>query len=118
MGGLVWVWLRRGSLSVPTLAVRILCVLLLCLPTLHPWYFMPLVVLLPFARSWAVAVWTASVGVYWLHGLQILALGTWIETLWVTALAHLPAVFLVLIEAFGPIREPAQPLPIGRSFHA
>jgi hypothetical protein len=120
-GGLTWLWLRRGSAPLPTLAVRMLGVLLLCLPTLHPWYFIAVVVLLPFARSWALAVWTASAGLYWLHGVRILDLGTWAETPWVTALAHLPAVFLMLYEVFGPQREPREPgrIPrIGRCIHA
>jgi hypothetical protein len=119
--GLTWLWLRRGSAPLPTLAVRMLGVLLLCLPTLHPWYFIAVVVLLPFARTWALAVWTASAGIYWLHGVQILAIGDWIETPWVTALAHLPAVTLMLVEVFGPLREPCEPgrLPIiGRYIHA
>ncbi len=120
-GGLTWLWLRRGAAPLPTLTVRMLGVLLLCLPTLHPWYFIAVVVLLPFARSWALAVWTACAGIYWLHGVQILAIGDWIETPWVTAMAHLPAVTLMLVEVFGPAREAREPgrLPlIGRFFHA
>lgn len=119
--GLTWLWLRRGGAPLPTLTVRMLGVLLLCLPTLHPWYFTGVVVLLPFARSWALAVWTASAGVYWLHGVRILALGAWSETPWVTALAHLPAIALMMIEVFGPLREAPEPahLPrITRFFHA
>jgi hypothetical protein len=100
-------WLRRGGAPLPTLVVRSLGVLLLCLPTLHAWYFIPLVVLLPFARSWALAVWTAMAGVYWLHGVEILASGAWTETRWVTATAHLPALVLMAYEAFGPQREAA-----------
>jgi len=120
-GGLTWLWLRRGSAPLPTLTVRMLGILLLCLPTLHPWYFTAVVVLLPFARSWGLAVWTASAGVYWLHGVRILAIGEWIETPWVTALAHLPAIVLMLVEAFGPLREAKEPgrVPrIGRRLHA
>ncbi len=116
--GLTWLWLRCGSAPLPTLTVRMLGVLLLCLPTLHPWYFIAVVVLLPFARSWALAVWTASAGVYWLHGVQILASGDWIETPWVTALAHLPAVGLMLVEVCGPLRKAHEPgrLPLLEGF--
>ena len=121
MFGSSWLWLRRGGAPLPTLVVRLLGVLLLCLPTLHPWYFIAIVVLLPFARSWALAVWTATAGVYWLHGLQILALGAWFETPWVTAVAHLPAMALMAWEVFGPRSEAREPgrLPlIGRFIHA
>ena len=116
--GLTWLWLRRGTTTLPTLAVRMLGVLLLCLPTLHPWYFIMVVVLLPFTRSWALALWTASAGVYWLHGLQILATGVWVETLWVTALAHLPALFLIVVEVVNPARELDRPPSAGRFHHA
>ncbi len=108
-GGLAWLWLRRGSAPLPTLTVRLLGLFLLCLPTLHPWYFIGIVVLLPFARSWALPLWTACAGIYWLHGVRILAIGDWAETPWVTALAHLPVVALMLWEAFGPLREPREP---------
>lgn len=103
--GLWWLWRRRAGAPLPTLAVRSLGVLLLCLPTLHPWYFIVLVVLLPFARTWALPVWTACAGIYWLHGFGMLSTGTWSETPWVTALAHLPAIAVMAYEAFGPLRE-------------
>jgi len=121
VGGLAWVWLRRGAAPTPTLAVRLITVLLLCLPTLHPWYLTVVAVLLPFARSWALAVWTATVGVYWLHGIEMLAVGEWIETGWVTTVAHLPAIGLMVFEIFGPPREAREPgklpFPVG-SAHA
>ncbi len=104
-----WLWRRRAGAPLPTLAVRAFGVLLLCLPTLHPWYFIVVVALLPFARTWALPVWTALAGVYWLHGVGMLPTGTWSETPLVTALAHLPAVGLMAWEAFGPRREPAEP---------
>jgi hypothetical protein len=107
--GVGWLWLRRGGAPLPTLCVRLLAVLMLCLPTLHPWYFMAIVVLLPFARSWALAVWTGMAGVYWLHGLEMAQVGHWTETPWVTALAHLPAVGLMAYEVFGPWREQQEP---------
>jgi cellulose synthase/poly-beta-1,6-N-acetylglucosamine synthase-like glycosyltransferase len=104
--GAWWLWRRRAGAPLPTLAVRFLGVLLLCLPTLHPWYFIVVVVLMPFARTWALPLWTASAGVYWLHGMGMLKTGTWGETAWVTALAHLPAMVVMAYEAFGPFREP------------
>ena len=64
---------------------------------------------MPFARSWALPVWSATVGVYWLHGMAIQEQGTWVETPWVTALAHLPVITVMLWEMFGPVKEPQEP---------
>lgn len=85
------VWLRHRDEPAPRLALRLLAVLLLCLPTLHPWYFLAIVPLLPFATGWWLPLWTALAGIYWLHGIAMQTTGTWTETPWVTALAHLPA---------------------------
>jgi len=96
----VYLW-RRGQAdgtAPATLTARLLAVLLLCVPTLHPWYFAPLVLLLPFTRSWALLLWTALAPIYWLHGLAMPG-GAWAELPWVTALAHLPAVALLAWEA-------------------
>ncbi len=108
VAGLAWLWIRRGGAPAPTLTVRALAVVLLCSPTLHPWYFIALVFFLPFARTWALPLWTACAPVYWLHGVAIQSTGAWTETRWVTALAHWPAVLLMAWEAFGPAREPRE----------
>lgn len=106
--GLGWLWIRRGGAAAPTWTVRALAVVLLCSPTFHPWYFIAVVLLLPFARTWALPVWTASASIYWLHGVAIRANGIWAETSWVTTIAHWPAILLMSWEAFGPIREPRE----------
>ena len=87
-------WLHRcfKDVALITRAVAFSTLLLLCLPTIHPWYFTMLVVLLPFSDSRILPVWTAGAGLYWLHGLRILETGAWTETLWVTAVAHLPII--------------------------
>ena len=67
--------------------------------------------MLPFARSQTLPLWTAMAGVYWLHGEAMLASGSpWNETPWVTALAHFPAMALMLWESLGPVREIQEPL--------
>lgn len=111
--GAVWLWARRGAAALPTLVVRSLALLLLCLPTLHPWYLIVVAALLPFARTWALPLWTCLAGVYWLHGLAMLDTGVWTETPWVTAAAHLPVVLLMIFEVVGPLREPAEPGRLG-----
>ncbi len=89
---------RMAGRPLPERAVAFTVVMFLCLPTMHPWYLVALVVLLPFSRSWALPLWTAGAGIYWLHGMRILDTGAWIETRWVTALAHLPALALLAWE--------------------
>lgn len=109
--GSLELWRRRGGARLPTLCLRQFALLLLCLPTLHPWYFVALLPLLPFARGQALPLWTAMAGVYWLHGEAMLASGSpWSETPWVTALAHFPAMALMLWESLGPAREIPEPL--------
>lgn len=103
-GGLIWL-LRRSSHELPaSRAARALGLLLLCLPTLHPWYFTTLVVLLPFTQSRALLGWTLAAPCYWLHGIAIGADGTWANWPPATALAHLPFVGWMLLESFGPLR--------------
>jgi len=92
--------------------VRLFAVLLICLPTLHPWYLAPLVMLLPFVRSWALVAWTAMAPLYWLHGLA-LASGVWHEVAWVTLLAHGPALAWLGWEVVsGPLRRAPQARPL------
>lgn len=81
---------------------QLFAVLLVCLPTLHPWYLAPLALLLPFTRTWALVVWTAFTPVYWLHGLGMSPDVPWAELGWVTALAHAPAAVVLLFEVLAP----------------
>ncbi len=104
---LVWRW--RAQATLPTTVAWSLAMLLICLPTLHPWYFLVLVALLPFTRSWALALWTASAGLYWLHGIRMAQVGGWTETPWVTVLAHWPAMVLLAVEGVRCRRSCALP---------
>ena len=82
---------------------RLFGLLLLCLPTLHPWYLLPLVLFLPLLpRSPGFLVWTAMAPMYWLHGLAMIENnGAWAEHETVTLLAHTPALLLLLWECTG-----------------
>jgi len=80
-------------------SMNAIALLLLCLPTLHPWYLMILLPYLPLARGWCLIVWTSMAGVYWLHGLKMNAIGEWAEDPVVTLLAHTPALLIFLYEA-------------------
>jgi hypothetical protein len=73
----------RASLTVPitTLLIRLFAVLLLCLPTMHPWYFMVVVSLLPFTRSYGLLAWTA---------LAPVAVQSWPMCRWVKRLTGAP----------------------------
>lgn len=97
--GAWWIWHARSGLALPQLILRFATVLLLCLPTLHAWYLLLLVPLLPWSCGWALPLWTALGGMYVLHGVRIQQQGSWVETPWVTALAHLPALALLLWES-------------------
>ncbi len=93
---------RRSPDAQPLeLTVRLLAMLLVCLPTLHAWYLAPLALLLPFTRSWGLTLWVAMAPVYWLHALANTQPTDFLEIPWVTALAHLPALALLAYEAFG-----------------
>lgn len=99
---------RRASADAPLeLALKLLAMLLLCLPTLTPWYLALLVPLLPFSRSWGLVLWTAMAPMMWLHATADLQSGDQNEVPWITALANLPAVALLAWESFG--REHARP---------
>lgn len=117
--GFVWLLWRSRDESLPSRMARALGLLLLCLPTLHPWYFTLLVVLLPFTRSRALLAWTLAAPLYWLHGTAIGGGGGFAEWPMATTIAHVPFLLWMLGEAFGPWRAPeahavvSQPNPSG-----
>lgn len=116
---LIWRHGRAHGASPAALTARLLAALLLCLPTLHPWYLAPLVVLLPFTGSWALAAWTAMAPIYWLHGLAFQSTGDWTEAPWVTALAHGPALVLLAWEATRRVPDrSAAPATLGMETEA
>jgi len=100
-------WRRNSQASTLDLTVRLMAMLLLCLPTLHAWYLAPLVPLLPFTRSWGLVLWTAMAPIYWLHAMADVQGGEMTEIPWVTALAHLPALAVLGYEAWGR----SEPIP-------
>lgn len=102
--GIIWLHRRSSGELQTSRAARSVALLLLCLPTLHPWYFTLLVALLPFTNSRALLAWTVAAPVYWLHGVTISEAGAWGEWTWATSLAHVPFVVWMLAEAFGPLR--------------
>ncbi len=94
-------WRRTNDASNLELSVRLLAMVMLCLPTLHAWYLAVLVPLLPFTRSWGMLVWTALAPLYWLHASASQSPSDITELPFITALANLPAVALLLFEAIG-----------------
>jgi cellulose synthase/poly-beta-1,6-N-acetylglucosamine synthase-like glycosyltransferase len=93
--------------SLVSLVTALYATLLLCLPALHPWYLTPLALLLPITRSWGLAVWLAAAPVYFLHALGS-APGTFNESPWVTAIAHVPAMAVLIVETANA-RRAGQP---------
>ena len=70
----------------------------MCLPTLHPWYMLILLPFLSFFRGWSLICWSAFAGLYWLHGVEMIALGEWTETYVVTLLSHIPFFIWFIVE--------------------
>jgi hypothetical protein len=87
---------------------RLVALLLVCLPVLPPQGFAALVILLPFARSGALVLWTALAPLWWLQGLSSDLSG---EIPLVTALAHLPAMALFAYECWAPRQVPVEAQP-------
>lgn len=104
LAGLSWLHVRTRYEPVESRVGRAVALLLLCLPTLHPWYFTLLVALLPFSPSRVLAAWTAAAPLYWLHGVAMPEGAAWAESWWTTALAHTPFLVWMTAEAFGPLR--------------
>ncbi|MBA3547003.1 MAG: hypothetical protein H0X45_00120 [Planctomycetes bacterium] len=100
--GLYVAWRRSRSDLIARRAMRLLAVLMLCLPVLHPWYLFTLVALLPFSRGWGLLAWTAASPLAMLHGLGIRD-GVWNEQWWVTMISHAPTLPLVLHEIFAQL---------------
>ncbi len=97
----VWRHLRAEHPDTPRLTAQLMALLFICLPTLYPWYLLPIALLAPFTRSWGLLIWTALSPVFWLHGVEMQVMGEWTESPWVTAVAHLPALLLLAWEAAG-----------------
>ncbi|MFW5846006.1 MAG: glycosyltransferase [Planctomycetota bacterium] len=101
-GGCLLLWrdhqglAQHGPGEASVLGAKLMALLLLCLPTLHPWYLAGLVLLLPLLPHPALLLWTASAPIYWLHGLAMHDGRSWSELQVVTALAHAPGVLLLL----------------------
>jgi cellulose synthase/poly-beta-1,6-N-acetylglucosamine synthase-like glycosyltransferase len=105
-GTAVWATRAQRDPQHPAHTAHMLALLAVCLPTVNPWYLLPLVLLLPFTASWGLLFWTAAAPMWWLH-----ALGEGTELWWVTSLAHLPALTLLGWEALGrplPWRRPVE----------
>jgi len=83
---------------------RLLLLMLVCLPTVHPWYLLIVVGLLPVMhRARGLLLWSAIMPAYWLHGLAMLNnRGMWTEDQALTLAAHLPILVLVLADLLPP----------------
>jgi hypothetical protein len=77
--------------------------LLVCLPSLHPWYLLAVVPLLPITRSWGLLIWVACAPLWFLHPLR--SDGGRTEELALTLLANLPPLAIAGWELLG------RPLP-------
>ncbi len=97
---------RLGDDDPAMILARLYALLVICLPTFAPWQLAPLVLLLPFTRSFGFMLWTAMAPAYWLYGLQdgsaqLVAGGQMIDPMWITVLAHAPGLGVVGWEVLG-----------------
>lgn len=104
---ILWTARRRGGSPVGT-TIALLVALLVCAPTLHPWYLAPLALLAPLTSSWALRVWLACAPLYWLHALAFDGPSGWAELGWVTTLAHAPAALVLVAEQWRARTAPAR----------
>jgi cellulose synthase/poly-beta-1,6-N-acetylglucosamine synthase-like glycosyltransferase len=99
LSSLWWLSRRSRNEELASRLARAVALLLLFLPTLHPWYFTLLVALLPFVDSVVLVAWTAAAPLYWLHGVGIAPGQQWGEWHWAAVLAHAPFCAWMLAEA-------------------
>jgi len=99
--------LRRDDDEIRT-GARLLVLLSCCLPTLHPWYLITVVAVLPLLGGgrWLL-VWTAMAPVYWLHATAFPSPERYAESGWVLLLAHGPAAALLGLEVWRRARPPS-----------
>lgn len=100
--GLASAILRRkpAIADVPATAALLLLLLLLLSPTLHPWYALWLLPLVPFATTGRRAM-LALCALAWLnhHAVWLEATtGAWHELAWLRALVHVPVWLLLLVD--------------------
>lgn len=100
LAGIAW-WHQRSSRDArnPAQTAALIAWLLVCLPTLQPWYLLALVPLLPITRSWGLLIWMACAPLWYLHPLR--PDGSRIEILAITLLANLPPLAVAGWELLG-----------------
>ena len=103
VGGVVWIWLIREE---TVRAIQLAWMwMLVCLPTIHPWYVMPLALLLLHIPNSAWLTLMTTMGMsFWVYHHQWQT-GDWVEFSWVWCATYLPF-FAVLIRDFGRIDLP------------
>ncbi len=96
-GGLWWIWLLKQDRPEPGMAMAWMW-LLLCLPTFHPWYLLPLIPFLLFTPNRAWLLLCALVGLnFWVLFHQ-LHTGQWHEFAWIWLAEFLPFLLLMIVD--------------------
>lgn len=96
----VWAICRRTTGGLANSAALLWMWLVCCLPTVHPWYIIPLVVLLIYrpSRGW---LWycAASGAIFWVYAYQRRT-GEWIEYQWVWNAMYIPLLLILGYDVF------------------
>ncbi len=102
--GILTIWLIKQDAPIRALMLA-WGWLLICLPTVHPWYLLPLVLLMTHSPSRPWMVLTMTVGFqFWIQHAHA-ATGVWQEQEWIWLAMYLPLLFACLLEW----RRPALP---------
>ena len=112
LSGLWWTWLLRQTVPIGAMALAWMW-LLLCLPTMHPWYLMPLILFLTHSPSRPWFLLSALLGLQFFVLDYQLDIGVWRPFDWIWIAQFLPMFVLYLYDrnrADQPWLEPMPPL--------
>ena len=104
LSGLVWVWLLKNDAPERAMGLSWMWTIL-CLPTVHPWYLMSVVIFLLHSPSRSWFMLSATMGLnFWVYN-HLDQVGNWVEFPWLFYGTYLP--FLVtIIYDFGRVNLP------------
>ena len=103
-GGIIWIWLLRKDAPERAMGLSWMWTLL-CLPTLHPWYLMPLLIFLVHSPSRPWMILSATMGFnFWVYH-HLSQTGNWTEFSWLFYATYVPFVILG-IRDFGCLNLP------------
>ena len=105
--GLVWIWLLKKDAPVRAMGLSWMWTLF-CLPTVHPWYLMPVMIFLLHSPSRSWTTLAAATGLnFWIYS-HLSQTGNWVEFPWLFYATYLPFL-IVMIYDFGRVQSTLVP---------